>query len=131
MTFFGCPEPSQMFVYYSHLQVLNSGNIDVGYLGKILDFALITLQKLSAPAKVDELKIAHQKFLADLSEICQATDDASNKLHITALVKGLQFVMEQMQVGSLFIHFFPESPHRWYFIIAPLTYWRTFLRMSW
>lgn len=77
-------------------QVLNSGNLDISYLGKILEFALITLQKLSAPAKLDELKISHQKFLADLSEVCKATD-ASNKSHIAALVKGLQFVMEQMQ----------------------------------
>lgn len=126
MTFFGCPEPSHMSVYYSHLQVLNSGNIDVAYLGKILDFALITLQKLSAPAKVDELKIAHQKFLGDLSEICEATD-ASNKSNITVLVKGLQFVMEQMQVGFSFYTFFLQN-HLTGDIsfTAPLIYWESY-----
>ncbi|KAI7992500.1 hypothetical protein LOK49_LG12G02961 [Camellia lanceoleosa] len=43
-------------------QVLNLGKLDMDYLGKILDFVLITLQKLSAPAKEDELKALKQKI---------------------------------------------------------------------
>ncbi|KAI5661559.1 hypothetical protein M9H77_20882 [Catharanthus roseus] len=78
-------------------QVLHSGNLDMGYLGKILEFSLTMLRKLSAPAEVDELKATHQKFLEDLSDICRVTD-ASRKSHIIALVRGLQFVLEQIQV---------------------------------
>lgn len=72
----------------------------MGYLGKILEFSLTMLRKLSAPAEVDELKATHQKFLEDLSDICRVTD-ASRKSHIIALVRGLQFVLEQIQVRFL------------------------------
>ncbi|CAI9769300.1 unnamed protein product [Fraxinus pennsylvanica] len=77
-------------------EVLNSGEVDIGYLGKILDFALITLQKLSAPAYEDELKEKHQKFLKELTEICWASDGSENS-HVIALIKGLRFVLEQIQ----------------------------------
>ncbi|XP_059653509.1 uncharacterized protein LOC132300457 [Cornus florida] len=77
-------------------QVLNSGKLDMDYLGKILEFALVTLQKLSAPASEDELKAAHQKLLEELAEICQATD-GSNYSHVIALLKGLRFLLEQIQ----------------------------------
>ncbi|XAR49381.1 hypothetical protein NMG60_11032564 [Bertholletia excelsa] len=77
-------------------QVLHSGKLDMDYLGKVLEFALITLQKLSAPANEDEEKIVHQKLLRELAEICQA-GDGSNHSHAIALIKGLRFVLEQIQ----------------------------------
>ena len=64
---------------------------------KILEFVLTTLQKLSAPATEDELKVAHLSMLKELAEICQAGND-SNHSHIIALIKGLRFVLEQIQV---------------------------------
>lgn len=77
-------------------QVLNSGQLDMDYLGKILDFALVTLQKLSAPASEDELKVAHVKMLKELAEICQG-ESGSNQSHVIALIKGLRFVLEEIQ----------------------------------
>lgn len=81
-------------------QVLNSGQLDMDYLGKILDFALVTLQKLSAPASEDELKVAHVKMLKELAEICQG-ESGSNHSHVIALIKGLRFVLEEIQVLAL------------------------------
>lgn len=80
--------------------MLNSGKADIDYLGKILEFALVTLQKLSAPACEDELKEKHQKFLKELAEICWASDGSENS-HVIAFIKGLSFVLEQIQVFYL------------------------------
>uniref|UniRef100_A0A2P2LSL0 Uncharacterized protein MANES_07G019200 n=2 Tax=Rhizophora mucronata TaxID=61149 RepID=A0A2P2LSL0_RHIMU len=77
-------------------QLLKSGNLDVGYLGKILEFALGTLQKLASVAHEAELKVKHQKLLKELTETCQ-TRDHSKFSHATAMVKGLRFVLEQIQ----------------------------------
>ncbi|KAM7470352.1 hypothetical protein LguiA_008535 [Lonicera macranthoides] len=77
-------------------QVLNSGELDMDHLRKILEFALVTLQKLSAPANEDELKASHQELLIELARICQA-GDGSNNSHVIALIKGLRFVLEQIQ----------------------------------
>ncbi|MBD4019142.1 hypothetical protein GUI04_08955, partial [Xanthomonas citri pv. citri] len=70
--------------------------LDMEYLGKIMEFALISLQKLSSPANENNLKEAHQKVLTELSNICQK--DHSTHSHAIALVKGLRFVLEQIQV---------------------------------
>jgi hypothetical protein len=77
--------------------VLKSGNLDIDYLGKILEFALVTLQKLSAPASDDEMKANHHKLLNELSEICQARNDSKYPC-VIAMIKGLRFVLEQIQV---------------------------------
>ncbi|XP_073128065.1 uncharacterized protein [Henckelia pumila] len=77
-------------------QVLNSGKLDIDYFGKILEFALITLQKLSAPAYENELKEKHQQFMAELVEARWANDSSENSNVIT-LIKGLRFVLEQIQ----------------------------------
>ncbi|KAJ9538232.1 hypothetical protein OSB04_030965 [Centaurea solstitialis] len=77
-------------------QLLNSGSLDMEYLGKIMEFALVSLQKLSAPANEVNLKDAHQNVLGELADICRADD--SNHSHAIALVKGLRFVLEQIQV---------------------------------
>ncbi|KAK7302409.1 hypothetical protein RJT34_13297 [Clitoria ternatea] len=78
-------------------QVLKSGNLDVDYLGKILEFSLVSLQKLSAPSNEEIMKASHKKLFHELSEICQARDESNNSC-VIALVKGLQFVFEQIQI---------------------------------
>ncbi|KAK7246875.1 hypothetical protein RIF29_41745 [Crotalaria pallida] len=78
-------------------QVLISGNLDIDYLGKILEFSLVSLQKLSAPANEEIMKATHRNLFSELSEICQSKDDSNNAC-VIALVKGLQFVLEQIQV---------------------------------
>ncbi|KAJ6700646.1 hypothetical protein OIU74_012070 [Salix koriyanagi] len=77
-------------------QVLKSGNLDIGYCGKILEFALVTLQRLSSPAKEDEMKALHQKLLKELAETCQTQDELKHP-HIAAMIKGLRSVLEQIQ----------------------------------
>ncbi|XP_019425520.1 PREDICTED: uncharacterized protein LOC109334287 isoform X1 [Lupinus angustifolius] len=78
-------------------QVLISGNLDVDYLGQILEFSLVSLQKLSAPANEEIMKATHRKLFSELSEICQSKDESNNAC-VIALVKGLQFVLEQIQI---------------------------------
>ena len=74
-----------LYVLFFFHQVLNSGKLDMDYLGKVLEFALITLQKLSAPATEDELKVAHLSMLKELAEICQAGNDLDH-LHSIGLI---------------------------------------------
>ncbi|TYI99734.1 hypothetical protein E1A91_A13G037800v1 [Gossypium mustelinum] len=77
-------------------QVLKSGNLDIDYLGRILGFALITLQKLSSPANDDEMKAANQRLLKELTEICEAKEKPDHSPAL-AMIKGLRFVLEQIQ----------------------------------
>ncbi|XP_016479464.1 uncharacterized protein LOC107800751 [Nicotiana tabacum] len=76
-------------------QLLISGKLDMDYLQKIMDFALVTLQKLSSPAKEDELKANCQKLFREIADICQ--DGAGNSF-ILALVRGLRFILEEIQL---------------------------------
>ncbi|KAK7412043.1 hypothetical protein VNO78_03489 [Psophocarpus tetragonolobus] len=78
-------------------QVLKSGNLDVDYLGKILEFSLASLQNLSAPANEEMMKVRHKRLFHELSEICQPRNESNNSC-VIALVKGLQFVFEQIQI---------------------------------
>ncbi|KAK8558569.1 hypothetical protein V6N13_098221 [Hibiscus sabdariffa] len=78
-------------------QVLKSGNLDIDYLGRILGFALSTLQKLSSPANDDEMKAANQRLLKELAEICEAKEKPNHSPAL-AMIKGLRFVLEQIQV---------------------------------
>lgn len=78
-------------------KVFKSGNLDVHYLGKILEFALVTLQRLSSPASDDEMKSTHQSLMEELTDISQAKDE-SNYSSVIAIIKGLRFVLEQIQV---------------------------------
>ncbi|PIA40931.1 hypothetical protein AQUCO_02300007v1 [Aquilegia coerulea] len=78
-------------------QVMMSGIHDLSYLGKILEFALVTLQKLSAPASEDEMIKSHMKLMDELREISQAGDE-SNTSFVFAMIKGLRFVLEQIQI---------------------------------
>lgn len=84
----------------AYLKVLKSGNLGIDYLAKILDFSLVSLQKLSAPANEEMMKAAHKKLFHELSEICQSRDESNNSC-VVALVKGLQFVFGQIQVCLL------------------------------
>ncbi|KAK9758152.1 hypothetical protein RND81_01G210900 [Saponaria officinalis] len=78
-------------------QVLKSGTLDINYLGKLLEFALTTLQKLSAPATDDEMKAAHQNLLAELGQN-SPTGEVSNSPSAVAVIKGLRFVLQQIQI---------------------------------
>ncbi|KAJ0257652.1 T-complex protein 11 [Hirschfeldia incana] len=77
-------------------QLLNSGTLDIDYLGKMLEFALSTLRKLSAPVNDRENESTHQSLLEELHRLCQAKDE-SGKLHAVAIVKGIRFILEQIQ----------------------------------
>ncbi|XP_073048481.1 uncharacterized protein [Primulina eburnea] len=69
--------------------VLNSGKLDIDYFGKILEYALIILQKLSAPTYQNELKEKRQKFMAELAETRWA-NDSSGYSNIITLIKGTE-----------------------------------------
>ncbi|XP_043709314.1 uncharacterized protein LOC122658425 isoform X2 [Telopea speciosissima] len=77
-------------------EVLMSGSHDMVYLGKVLEYALVTLQMLSAPATEEEMKTTHKKLLNELGEVSQAADK-SNASFVLATIKGLHFVLEQIQ----------------------------------
>uniref|UniRef100_A0A7N0RFR8 T-complex protein 11 n=1 Tax=Kalanchoe fedtschenkoi TaxID=63787 RepID=A0A7N0RFR8_KALFE len=77
-------------------QILKSKNLDMDYLGKILGFSIVMLQKLSSPASDEERKVKYQKLMAELSTMCKSNDQ-SNSLLLTALIKGLRFVLEQIR----------------------------------
>lgn len=77
-------------------QVLRAEILDIDFLGKILEFALVTLQKLSAPANDDKMKAAHYKLLKRLRDASQA-GDKSNASFALLMVEGLRFVLDQIQ----------------------------------
>ncbi|XP_013585829.1 PREDICTED: uncharacterized protein LOC106294739 isoform X1 [Brassica oleracea var. oleracea] len=77
-------------------QLLNSGTLDIDYLGKMLEFALATLRKLSAPVNDRENESTHQSLLEELHRLCQAKDESGN-LHAVAIVKGIRFILEQIE----------------------------------
>lgn len=69
------------------------------YLGRILEFAMVTLQRLSAPANENELKATHKNLLEELNEISQAAD--SDASFAVVMIKGLRVVLQQIQVDLL------------------------------
>lgn len=73
---------------------------DMEHLGNILEYAMVTLQKLSAPANEADMKVAHLNLLKELGQISQSGDESKNS-HIMALIKGLCFVLENIQVFCL------------------------------
>lgn len=77
--------------------MLKSRTLDTGYLGRILEFALVMLQKLSTPAKEDEMKSTHYKLLKELNEISQA-GDISTASFATLVIRGLRHVLQEIQV---------------------------------
>lgn len=79
-------------------QVLHSGSYDYDYFRKRLDYALGTVLKLCAPAKDDGAKASHELLVAELSHVSSELGEKSRSLFALALVKGLRFVLEQIQV---------------------------------
>lgn len=67
------------------------------YLGRVLEYALRTLQKLSAEAKEVEMKKAHDKLLLELAAIAHSENKEKNSF-VIAVVRGLRFVLEEIQV---------------------------------
>ncbi|KAL0645692.1 hypothetical protein Bca4012_043983 [Brassica carinata] len=78
-------------------QLLAAGNVDMGYLGNILEFSLGILLKLSAPANEEEIRSTHHKLMTELGEIVP-TEDQSNSSYAVLMVKGLRFVLQQIQI---------------------------------
>ncbi|KAI3752852.1 hypothetical protein L2E82_24891 [Cichorium intybus] len=70
----------------SHL--LNTGSLHMEYLGKIMEFALISLQKLSAPASENNLKEAHQKVLQELADVLKQEISSVRIKIMEPLIKG-------------------------------------------
>ncbi|KAK7274593.1 hypothetical protein RIF29_15689 [Crotalaria pallida] len=56
------------------------------------------IEKLSAPTNEEIMKATHRNLFSELSEIFQSKDDSNNAC-VIALVKGLQFVLERIQVS--------------------------------
>ncbi|KAL3350100.1 hypothetical protein AABB24_022890 [Solanum stoloniferum] len=63
-------------------------------ISEAIDIDILS-QKLSSPAKEDELKANCQKLFGELADICV---DGSENSFIMALVRGLRFVLEEMQL---------------------------------
>ncbi|CAM0945668.1 unnamed protein product [Alopecurus aequalis] len=77
-------------------QVLESSTQDTQYLGQILQYSLGMVRKLSSPAKEDEMKISHDKLLNELIGHSEPSDGSPNAF-ILAVIKGLQFTMEELK----------------------------------
>ncbi|KAI0507876.1 hypothetical protein KFK09_014004 [Dendrobium nobile] len=77
-------------------QVIELGTRDRDYLGRILEYALLTLRKLSAPANEDDLKKSHEKLLKELASIAQSDCEKESTFTIS-MIKGLRFVLDQIQ----------------------------------
>ncbi|XP_010538930.1 PREDICTED: uncharacterized protein LOC104813107 isoform X2 [Tarenaya hassleriana] len=78
-------------------QSLGSGNVDMAYLGNILEFALGTLLKLSAPANEEEIRSTYHNLMNELREIAQS-EGQTNSSYGILVVKGLRFVLQQLQI---------------------------------
>lgn len=74
----------------------------------MLEFALATLRKLSAPANDRENEITHQNLLEELHRLCEAKDESGNLLAV-AIVKGIRFILEHIQVCIHKLFFFSSS----------------------
>ncbi|KAJ6383720.1 hypothetical protein OIU78_027083, partial [Salix suchowensis] len=77
-------------------QVLKSGTLDMDYLGRILEFALVKLQKLSAPANDGEIMASHDNLLKELRDISQSAD-ISNASFSLLMIKALRFILKEIQ----------------------------------
>ena len=64
----------------------------------MLEFALATLRKLSAPVNDRDNESTHQSLVEELHRLCQAKDESGGNLHAVAIVKGIRFILEQIQV---------------------------------
>lgn len=71
----------------------------MNYLEKLLGYALMTLQKLSAPANDDKMKASYLNLLKELSLVSQSEDNTNSSFAI-AVIKGLRFILKEIQVCS-------------------------------
>ncbi|KAJ7298580.1 hypothetical protein O6H91_Y539400 [Diphasiastrum complanatum] len=78
-------------------QVLNSGIKDFEYLRRLLDYTLNMIVKLGAPVRDEDAKLAHQRLLENISR-ANSTDTSPEVSFNEALVEGLRFIFEQLQV---------------------------------
>ncbi|KAJ8759526.1 hypothetical protein K2173_007143 [Erythroxylum novogranatense] len=77
-------------------QMLKSGAIDIAYLRSILEFTLITLRKLSAPANDEAMTVLHNKILRELGEV-PLPGDESKAPYVLSIIKGLRFTLQEIQ----------------------------------
>lgn len=69
----------------------------MGYFKQLLDFSLVTLQKLSAPAKEKEMEASYQKLMEELGDV-SCFGENSKRPFALLMVKGLRFILHQIQV---------------------------------
>lgn len=79
-------------------QVLESGSCDYEYFRKLLDYAMSIVLKLGAPARDNDLRTSHQLLVTDLSQIASDEGEKRQSSFGLALVKGLRFVLQQIQI---------------------------------
>ncbi|KAI5083278.1 hypothetical protein GOP47_0003021 [Adiantum capillus-veneris] len=79
-------------------QVLESGSFDYDYFRKLLDYALGMVLKLGAPARDEDTKTSHDALMQELSQISSDLGEKSRNSFTRALVEGLRFVLQQVQV---------------------------------
>ncbi|GLJ16432.1 hypothetical protein SUGI_0279530 [Cryptomeria japonica] len=79
-------------------QILESGSQDVEYLSKLLEYSLGVVLKLAIPANDNESKAKHGQLFHELSDIVVGMDKETNSSFAQVLVKGLRFILEQIQV---------------------------------
>ncbi|XP_062223085.1 uncharacterized protein LOC133921971 [Phragmites australis] len=77
-------------------QVLESGTQDRQYLGQILQYSLGMLQKLSSPAKEEEMKKSHDKLLGELIEDPESNYRGPSSF-VVSVIKGLRFTMTELK----------------------------------
>ncbi|KAL6634560.1 hypothetical protein ACP70R_027231 [Stipagrostis hirtigluma subsp. patula] len=77
-------------------QVLQSGSLDIQYLGQILQYSLGMLRKLSSPAKEDEMKKSHDKLFGELIKDPESICRDPNSF-VVSVIKGLRFTMGELK----------------------------------
>ncbi|KAJ8759587.1 hypothetical protein K2173_007216 [Erythroxylum novogranatense] len=77
-------------------QILKLGAVDMAHLRSILEFALITLRKLSAPANDEAMTVLHNKILRELGEV-PLPGDESKVPYVLSIIKGLCFTLQEIQ----------------------------------
>ncbi|KAJ8759262.1 hypothetical protein K2173_006782 [Erythroxylum novogranatense] len=78
-------------------QMLKSGEVDMAYVRSNLEFALITLRKLSAPANDEAMTVLHNKILRELGEVPLPRDE-SKVPYVLSIIKGPRFTLQEIQI---------------------------------
>eukprot|EP00249_Psilotum_nudum_P022113 c28380_g1_i1 orf=183-3803(+) len=77
-------------------QLLSSGSHDYDYFHRMLDYALNIVLRLGAPARDEDARGAQEVLFQELSDITSLMGERNSFVY--ALVKGLRFVLEQVQL---------------------------------